>query len=305
MSTNALLITGNTYPHRRTLRGFGCLFDRDEMGYIVSSENALARDYANNQDDLDVSDYEATDEQLTPATGERLRAIRQDKINRRRERLLSQADAADRRAEEQRNRVSKQERDFLSLGEPIKVGHHSERRHRRLVDKAWDSTLKAGAEYAKAEELRQKAAWLMPAQVKGDAAKRQQARRDKADNAIDAGDLVRTSIYGEATVIKVNKKTFRICISKTGKELNVDKGYCTLLEKRPLKNPSKPQFKKGDRVLVKPWHHRPPEKGVILRRTPNGYSVEYSWRFGKETQIRTSKATFQVSEIELDSEVAA
>ena len=28
-------------------------------------------------------------------------------------------------------------RDFLSLGEPIKVGHHSEKRHRKLIDDNW------------------------------------------------------------------------------------------------------------------------------------------------------------------------
>ena len=28
-------------------------------------------------------------------------------------------------------------REFLALGEPIKVGHHSERRHRALIDRNW------------------------------------------------------------------------------------------------------------------------------------------------------------------------
>lgn len=29
---------------------------------------------------------------------------------------------------------------FLSLGEPVKVGHHSEKRHRRIIKQAWDNT---------------------------------------------------------------------------------------------------------------------------------------------------------------------
>ena len=33
-------------------------------------------------------------------------------------------------------------RDFLSLGEPIKVGHHSERRHRKLLESNWNSMRK-------------------------------------------------------------------------------------------------------------------------------------------------------------------
>ena len=32
---------------------------------------------------------------------------------------------------------SNKDSDFLSLGEPIKVGHHSERRHRKMIDDAW------------------------------------------------------------------------------------------------------------------------------------------------------------------------
>lgn len=32
-----------------------------------------------------------------------------------------------------------QDKDFLSLGEPIKVGHHSEKRHRKAIDDAWNN----------------------------------------------------------------------------------------------------------------------------------------------------------------------
>ena len=34
---------------------------------------------------------------------------------------------------------SQKDKDFLSLGEPIKVGHHSEKRHRTLIEKNWNS----------------------------------------------------------------------------------------------------------------------------------------------------------------------
>ena len=34
---------------------------------------------------------------------------------------------------------SNKHRDFLSLGEPIKVGHHSERGHRKMIDDAWNN----------------------------------------------------------------------------------------------------------------------------------------------------------------------
>jgi hypothetical protein len=32
---------------------------------------------------------------------------------------------------------SQKDKDFLSLGEPIKIGHHSEGRHRKAIDDAW------------------------------------------------------------------------------------------------------------------------------------------------------------------------
>lgn len=34
---------------------------------------------------------------------------------------------------------SQKDRDFLSLGEPIKVGHHSERWHRKVLDDSWNN----------------------------------------------------------------------------------------------------------------------------------------------------------------------
>lgn len=34
---------------------------------------------------------------------------------------------------------SNRHQDFLSLGEPIKVGHHSERGHRKMIDDAWNN----------------------------------------------------------------------------------------------------------------------------------------------------------------------
>lgn len=43
-------------------------------------------------------------------------------------------------------------RDFLSLGEPIKVGHHSEKRHRALIERNWDRIGKAVEQADKAKD---------------------------------------------------------------------------------------------------------------------------------------------------------
>ena len=47
--------------------------------------------------------------------------------------------------------------DFLSLAEPIKVGHHSERGHRKMIDDAWKNTGKAVEFSDKAVENQRKA----------------------------------------------------------------------------------------------------------------------------------------------------
>lgn len=50
------------------------------------------------------------------------------------ERYKSWAAAAERKSAEQLE-ASHEGRDFLALGEPIKVGHHSEKRHRALIER--------------------------------------------------------------------------------------------------------------------------------------------------------------------------
>lgn len=47
--------------------------------------------------------------------------------------------------------------DFLALGEPIKVGHHSEKRHRALIDRNWDRMGKSVEMSKKAEQHESKA----------------------------------------------------------------------------------------------------------------------------------------------------
>ena len=49
------------------------------------------------------------------------------------ERRREWASSAERKSTEYFERSNK-DRDFLSLGEPIKVGHHSEKRHRRIIE---------------------------------------------------------------------------------------------------------------------------------------------------------------------------
>lgn len=60
----------------------------------------------------------------------------QEWVKRKAERRLDWAATAERKSEEY-FKASNKDSDFLSLGEPIKIGHHSERRHRKTIEDAW------------------------------------------------------------------------------------------------------------------------------------------------------------------------
>ena len=77
----------------------------------------------------------------------------QEWAKKRAERRLEWANSADSKSQEYFDRSNK-DRDFLSLGEPIKVGHHSEKRHRKMIEDAWNNTGKAVEMMDKAEEHR-------------------------------------------------------------------------------------------------------------------------------------------------------
>ena len=53
--------------------------------------------------------------------------------------------------------ASHEGRDFLALAEPIKVGHHSEKRHRALIERNWNRMGKSVAEADKAQDYEQRA----------------------------------------------------------------------------------------------------------------------------------------------------
>ncbi|MCB0744227.1 MAG: DUF3560 domain-containing protein [Ignavibacteriae bacterium] len=80
----------------------------------------------------------------------------QERAKRKAERLEGYAGNADKRSYEYYEK-SNEHRGFLSLGEPIKIGHHSERRHRKIIDQAWNNMGKSVAESDKAKEYRRRA----------------------------------------------------------------------------------------------------------------------------------------------------
>ncbi len=53
--------------------------------------------------------------------------------------------------------ASNEGKEFLSLGEPIKVGHHSEKSHRALIERNWNRMEKSFESAEKAQAAEQKA----------------------------------------------------------------------------------------------------------------------------------------------------
>ena len=54
---------------------------------------------------------------------------------------------------------SNEGKDFLALAEPIKVGHHSEKKHRALIERNWNRMSNAMEEYKKADTYRERTAY--------------------------------------------------------------------------------------------------------------------------------------------------
>ncbi len=72
--------------------------------------------------------------------------------------LLSYASNAEKKAN-QYYEASNKDKDFLVLGEPIKIGHHSEKRHRKIIEQAHNNFGKYVELSDKAEKYEDRAAY--------------------------------------------------------------------------------------------------------------------------------------------------
>ncbi|MGJ0620436.1 MAG: DUF3560 domain-containing protein [Methylocystis sp.] len=150
----AYLVTGQTYPNRRALRAAGAVWRAESRGYLLPLDHVSRFAALVESGALVIAETEAPDDAFAPLEGEALREHREARRERRATRLIARAEAAERRAETARARISPAERDFLALGEPVKVGHHSERRHQRLIARADQAFMDTGRELDAAQRLR-------------------------------------------------------------------------------------------------------------------------------------------------------
>lgn len=89
------------------------------------------------------------------------------KLERRRERLEARAEKA--RAESARlHQHSHALVEHIPMGQPVLVGHHSEKRHRRTLDRSWNALGKAVAASEKADRLEARAAAVGSAGISSD-----------------------------------------------------------------------------------------------------------------------------------------
>lgn len=80
---------------------------------------------------------------------------RQEHYRQKAERYSDWAESREKKAEDWHEK-SNEGREFLSLGEPIKIGHHSERRHRALIERNRARMDRAMENWRKAEEHERK-----------------------------------------------------------------------------------------------------------------------------------------------------
>ena len=82
----------------------------------------------------------------------------QERAKAKAQRISGYAATAERKSNEYYH-ASQEGKDFLSLGEPIKVGHHSEKRHRALIDRNWNRMGKSVEFADKAKDYEARAAY--------------------------------------------------------------------------------------------------------------------------------------------------
>jgi len=96
--------------------------------------------------------------------------------------------------------------------EPIKMGHHSQRRHERMFEKRDAMRHKILELDKKAKRFREKADNLeaFANRNKGEAERKREKERNTNREWLEVGMQVQTWVYGIAKVVKINTKTARV-----------------------------------------------------------------------------------------------
>jgi len=201
------LITGDTFPNRKKIHQIARMkFDYNTEGYRgkLSKEEL---DELKKIRGLKIEKYR----EFTPEEQQISREIRAEKKS---NRYSNQAKRL-RASGTARMEEAKKMRDVIPMGQPILVGHHSEKRHRNYLDRMNKKDSKGYEELKKAEKLERKAKNVKyyGKRKKGDAERRRQANREamipKLKEAKRRGKKV--NYFGNWYDIKrVNQKTITV-----------------------------------------------------------------------------------------------
>lgn len=203
-------LSGDTYRIRHEIRALGGVWQPDEKQYIVpeSKRDQVAALIGGTA--CTVADTVAPDNIFEPLTGDALRAYRQAKADRKAERIRDRAVKKGALAEslfEREHRIA----DMIPFGQPILVGHHSQRRHERDIERMQSLSSKACAAYQESQHLSRVADRLeRPVAIKGDAEARHEAHRQKIRESVKVGDMVNAGCFNQKKVLKINKKTLTV-----------------------------------------------------------------------------------------------
>ena len=153
---DAILITGNTYPNRRTLHGAGGRWSADLEGYLFDGAHSAAAEELAEQLGLRARQVDVEPEELAPPSYAERRAARTRRHERNADRYAARAESREDRRDEIRTQLDNDPRasDWQFFTEPIKVGHHSEHRHRRDRERISAKLDKAHTLWREAAELR-------------------------------------------------------------------------------------------------------------------------------------------------------
>jgi hypothetical protein len=156
---------------------------------------------------------------------EELRAQRQERANRKAARLRLWADSAERKADKERDKHSGYTEDYAFITQPILIGHHSQRRHENLRARISRQMEKEMEFRQLAQSYRERADRLeQGVRVAGDAEARREQKRAENDKSVQIGTKVRDAVFGDAEVVRVNKKTYTLRFA-SGWQCARDKSY--------------------------------------------------------------------------------
>lgn len=222
-----LLITGNTYVLRRQIKSLGGQWNGEHKGWIVPSN--MRESIINLNSSLIISEVEMPENTFTPMTPEERRVYIQGLRNRKADRLIKSADLRDKQATELRATTQPYMSDIAFTTQPITPGSGG-RSFNNFRNKIYNKVDREFSLMNESEDLRERAERLKaPVAIKGDAAAKRQAKRDLNDTLVTVGSYINTYIYGKATILKINKKTYKVKCDNGAIGI-VDKSFIELIK---------------------------------------------------------------------------